>query len=744
MSRPEAPLKPAAGPSTPSSRVHYSNEDQKELASLDKTMERMKKAVPPTPYILSVPTVPEAEYKHRSQQEMRAWMIGHLFRPEESSIQYRSFLYREPYQNTFSLSREEDFLPEDEKPKPPATTTPRQLPKKVISLSDYKSKQANGVITPGSKKVSPNLAPSRPLAAPTNGVKDPAKQELPEAKINVDKSAPSNATPHGLPPLLSPVAQTLNNPYGLPAILSPTLPSKVQAELDKLETQRKRGDSNASTSSSDRKSQLLPVPESRTQKHEEDSKSNSRNRSASVNGKSPTPAPSVRATITEPRLIVKLKYGKKQAATVTQLLRLPPTRKNHTASEKKDRQDHTVKETAKVPMKAAEPVPAKNKDTPKINARRTDSSTASAKTNGVTLKAAEKRPRNDDDASLTVPSKRPKPLQVGPSTPSQQAITSPAMSNKSSTQKSQAPYVTPRKDIKAISMLRSNSMESYDSTPGRSGHTPAASKLLDPKALPSSTPSSNRKQNEISALFQRSQKLNQLGRTLKHDAQKIVQEKGDKLTSGDQQRVAMLGLECITSYMAAYHAQDQAYSLRGRLGDWEGTWKTLMPLCASYAQRTKDFPHLDGLRLCLSAVISATICNHIAQRAQRSKAHDSPQGQPQPEPSKTTGQTSDNFALLADQYMQLVRFTQETRAVLPLDNIRKFFPETYAGRELDSGMAKGAEKFVGGNLSGPYFLPVQSDTTPLQAVRFGLKFLGEYSDKEELNHDLRVNLGRPE
>ena len=169
-----------------------------------------------------------------------------------------------------------------------------------------------------------------------------------------------------------------------------------------------------------------------------------------------------------------------------------------------------------------------------------------------------------------------------------------------------------------------------------------------------------------------------------------------------------------------------------------------MPLCSSYAQRTKDFPHLEGLRLYLSAVISSTICAQVAQRAPRPKAHDSPQGQPQPEPLKTPGQATDNFALLADQYMQLLRFTQEARTVLPLDDIQKSYPKTYAGKESDPSLAKVAEKFVGGNLSGPYFLPIQNDTTPIQAVRFGLKFLGEYSQKEKLNHALRVNLEKPE
>lgn len=108
-------------------------------------------------------------------------MIGHLFEPNEEHLQYRTFYYREPYIDCFVLQQGEEDEPEVERPKSQAPSTPYQGPKKKISLSAYKSKQANGVITPGSKKLSPNLAPSK-APTQTNGVKDagnysPRKQD---------------------------------------------------------------------------------------------------------------------------------------------------------------------------------------------------------------------------------------------------------------------------------------------------------------------------------------------------------------------------------------------------------------------------------------------------------------------------------------------------------------------------------------------------------------------------------------
>jgi hypothetical protein len=386
------------------------------------------------------------------------------------------------------------------------------------------------------EKPEKRIKEDRPSAPP------PQKTESAESKINIDTTGPSNATPHGLPPLLSPVEQPLNNPYGLPAILSPTLPSNVQVELDRLETKRKRAESDASNSSS---SQLLSVPESRPPRRDESSKTTPRIRSVSINGKSPSSVPPKPTESATPTLVVKLKFGKR-SKDLKNLLRLPPARKTVPASEKERAENAKEQRPVKAQAKATDGIVPKAKDGPKITARRPDQSTPNTKAAPV-ARIAEKRPRTEDDNSLAVPAKRPRAstLQDGPRTPSSQQMPySPPRSNKSSAQKPQA-YTTPRKDHKAVNMLRTSSADGYDSTPGRSGTTPAGSKHLDPKAPPTSAPLNAKKQADIQGLSQISMKLNQMGRSLKHEAQKVVLEKGSRASKEDLKRAAVTSLECI-------------------------------------------------------------------------------------------------------------------------------------------------------------------------------------------------------
>jgi hypothetical protein len=197
--------------------------------------------------------------------------------------------------------------------------------------------------------------------------------------------------------------------------------------------------------------------------------------------------------------------------------------------------------------------------------------------------------------------------------------------------------------------------------------------------------------------------------------------------------------------MAAYYAQDHSLNLRGRAGEVEQTWKTLLPLCLSYSRCTRDFQHLDGLRSYLSSIIASAICTHVSQRGcSTAKSHDSPQDANHAEIAKQQNSLSDNFALLADHTLKMNRHYQEARIALPIEDLQTSYKKTYAGRETNVKLAREPEKVSGARMSGPYFLPLAMDTTPIQAVRFGLKFLSEYCEKEKLEYRLRVNLDRPE
>jgi len=194
--------------------------------------------------------------------------------------------------------------------------------------------------------------------------------------------------------------------------------------------------------------------------------------------------------------------------------------------------------------------------------------------------------------------------------------------------------------------------------------------------------------------------------------------------------------------MAAYHAQDLASNLRGRPAEVESTWKTLLPLCVSYTRLTKDFQHIDGFRSHLGAVIAAHICTLLAPRAPNPKAHDSPHELSQAELVKQHSQLSENFGLLSKHYMWLLQHTRDARLLLPMEDLQTQYQKTWAGAESNAKLSKGPEKFVAAKLSGPYFLPIQNDTTPIQAVRFGLKFLAELCDQEHIDYSIKVNLDK--
>jgi hypothetical protein len=551
MSGPERP-EPSVETAPSLKRKNLSTDDQDDLAQLDAVFKRIKTAAPRAPYILSAPSL--YPYRYHSQQEANAWMLGHLFRPDEEHLQYRTFVYREPCQDCLELQAGED----DDR----ASTT-GQVAKKKLNLSAFKVRQANGTTTPSSKKPSPDPPPAHITTSHANGVKptsstttashEPRRETAStDPKANADKSGPSDRTPHGLPPLLSPVHEPPSNPHGLPNILSPTLPSNIQAELDKLATQRKRAESNTSSSSSDRKSQALAVPEPVVHKAADKvkAKAEPRIRSVIVNGKSPNGDQAKRKDDAEQKLIVKFKYTKAQAATIKKLLRLPSRKWKIETKERQDPRDLPTSSQLKVP----EEEPKKKKPIPKVAARRSDNTTpaptptakpiASEQPAKLPVKVPEKRPRADDDAQPAVPSKRPKPApsQDRPHTPTSQVVSSPSLSNKSSAQKGQ--YATPKSSHKAVSMLRTESAESNDATPGRSVSTPAGVKL-EAKGAPTSAPISGKKQADITLLAQTSMKLNQMGRTLKHEATKILIGEGKQVTKQDEKRAAVTNLECI-------------------------------------------------------------------------------------------------------------------------------------------------------------------------------------------------------
>jgi hypothetical protein len=173
-------------------RKNLSKEDQDDLDALDRAFKRIKSVAPPTPYILSTPSL--YPYTYHSQQEANAWMMGRLWRHDEEHLQYRTYVFREPCQDCLELQAGEDDGPQPERPESRASNNGGQTTKRKLNLSAFKVKQANGTITPGSKKISPNLPPTKVTQAQANGIKKPEEQaavdQKPDTKSDKRYDAP--------------------------------------------------------------------------------------------------------------------------------------------------------------------------------------------------------------------------------------------------------------------------------------------------------------------------------------------------------------------------------------------------------------------------------------------------------------------------------------------------------------------------------------------------------------------------
>lgn len=130
-----------------------SDRDAQELRKLDAAVDRIFKAVPDHPYILSVPC-DEPRFHYPSRQEAHSWQRHTPFSLDEERLQYMTYIYRDPGDSCFVVRSQVDEDRDRQKAhhaqKTPSflggTNTPSQGTKKKISLSAYKSKLAGGPV----------------------------------------------------------------------------------------------------------------------------------------------------------------------------------------------------------------------------------------------------------------------------------------------------------------------------------------------------------------------------------------------------------------------------------------------------------------------------------------------------------------------------------------------------------------------------------------------------------------------
>lgn len=794
MSTSDTSPPPTSAKAKPTTHSHasLSAEDAEELRKLEDAFDRIRNNIPDAPYIVTVPCA-EPRYHHWSAEQAASWCRNTPFDPGEERLQYMSFILRDPSDSCFVCRTEVDeerdrraAMKDKTTPSNASTPVRNNVPKKKITLAAYKSQKASGLLgkpAGGEEKTKredsrlreAHALPEKP--PPTEATSDksqkryatalsslhveansldrprddaeakqsssPGRAESPPAakkhrasdsSIDKPSSEPVNdsqSTPHGLPRLLSPILSP--HASGLPPLLSPTLPDEIELELEKRaleERQNNRPKENGSSASNDHKSgrppHISPIKSKAAEKSGDNAKSS---KQSLVNDSTK----SITAEEKPRKLIVALKYGRKRRQDVERYLRLPPNRKNR--PKEHDADDSEAEKPRK--MESVKTKVAPPKETPRKSV----------------AQVPEKRPRAVDESLESRPPKRPRApsnldLDKKPRTPLPPSQQSPSLSQKSSTQKNQ--YLTPRKELKAAGMIRSVSNESNSIvvTPGQAANTP--SDIKGP------TTSVNGKASEAQAWGVHSKKLNELGRRIKHETQALSQPVGKQPPSiKNRKRAAVMSIECILTYMAAYFCQDYRVHLLNHPNTNEN-WRTMLPLFRYFKSGCQSFSVLEGLRLQLGAIISHRVATVVAHQSATQSGHTEGDKDKESQSSSLGGAQGSTSQLSADKALAVMSenvkylgsMLGESRGKLSIDALIEQFPKTWEGRTRlgDPDSAPNApdmskwEQLQPGNLEGPYFLPLGVETTPVQAVRMGLVFLEEWMKREGVEYKLQLKL----
>lgn len=189
--------------------------------------------------------------------------------------------------------------------------------------------------------------------------------------------------------------------------------------------------------------------------------------------------------------------------------------------------------------------------------------------------------------------------------------------------------------------------------------------------------------------------------------------------------------------MAAYYCMDYKAHLLHVPADFNGSWRTLFPLFRFFKNNCQEFPHLEGLRLQLGAIICARIASIVAQRPPQ-------QGGDGPSGGDKNGLTTDKaLSIMSENIQTMATLVAESRSKLPLEDLMSTYTKTWEGRSRGMDVEHDPrtwEKLEAGSLVGNYNLPLGADTSPVQAVRMGTTFLDEWIGKESVDYKLQLKL----
>ncbi|KAL4996143.1 hypothetical protein BDV10DRAFT_172879 [Aspergillus recurvatus] len=688
-----------------------------------------------------------------------------------------------------------------------ATSTPTSnSAKKKISLHDYKHKRKNGTSPSPLSQEAPGHQGASTLDIPNDKhtpISDNSRQKLPKTHLfpnpaaqldteRVDRKRLSNRdhNRHGLqvkgsapakkrklspessippskaetsngnrlPELLSPTLPPVSSTPRLPRLLSPTLPPDLERELANVGNEPLASDSqpestlnsdiarlkvqkekppargisqlestsatnlNLTSDSSRLGSEKSAMKDAETAKPSFHAASNADSQSqVSSRPSQQSSTKSVQPPSSGPRLVVRLKYGRSNRKRVEALLKFTGKRK-------------LSRQSSPMPDAAERGLPhSKKSDQPRVSA--STQANKSVHSDGKSKTVAGKQQAN---SSLKDHSKEPR--LAGAEKPQTPGL------NQTQQEKAKSVSITPVKDLKHSSRheLASNDGKGHSHPAPRKA--PADFSLSSLTTQSPSQPISADKSGERRAWKEEYQKYGNLGRELKHAADRHTAK--DKVASNDEKLAAATAIEAIICFVLAFIAEDQSKAVSRQIGD-SSTWLSIIAYWRVVKKNSIPYPPLHSLCLILGAVsydaIHALDLERLAVTPVPGEHTPvpTPASDGQPAHSEESKRCLKDFlelkTRLPECYRESQRLWSDGSRGLSEDILAREFPETWSKRARTYS-EQGKRRLKPGEYSGAIYLPLGKTSTPLEIVRFSCALLREWCSKENINWRGKLDL----
>lgn len=562
-----------------------------------------------------------------------------------------------------------------------------------------------------------------------------------EERTTVKKeSKPLSKEVKSLPPMLSPTLPSSEKPVSrkeLPKLLSPALPPTLEKAVAKflaeaaenspskkpevakaassiasdvitekksianstLDNIRGRSDSQLSTKSG------APAIRIASPQVKPLVKAESRPTTPLQNGARPSPGPRQSKTII-------LKYGKKNRKRVDALLRFSRSKKPKSASDE-------------ITKRANEPEPI-------AKGLMTDSKKSEAK------RPAEPSPE------LPVKKHKTSSLLETPErtrTPNNLAAKSPVPSNPVAKPKEE--LATPKRDLKPSAMQRVASSEGFDAkTPpiGRNNTSTPLSTAGTSQTKLSPVPSSlSGSREDRTAWTELKDKYFAVGRALKREGAALAEKRNDH----DQALSVVVSIEATLCFMINLAAQSHIRP------NSDPGWSSMFPYQIQVSRASRKYRHLHGLMIQLGAVCRQIFHNHNIDRLSRDSLPDEHCGSAPTPGSDGTTKTDDpekykkRYIEFRDQLVSNSRELQSawldgSRHLSPY-LVERDYPTTWSKRTKDT-TRRGMEKLNPVSIGKEFYLPLDTNSTVFEAMRFSLSLLEEWTLREKIQWKTKIEL----